>query len=760
MKFPFYKQFDSMDCGPACLQMVAKYYRKNVLIEDIREMCEITREGVNLLGISNSAEQLGFKSRCVKTNINELDNNLLPAILHWNQDHFVVLYKVKSGSFYIADPARGKIILDEQEFKQHWCGNSPEGIALLLETSEGLIEKNEFTGNAETIPGGNKKGIINSAKFIEYINGQKRNIGIVFLILLAVGGLQYLLPNITKNIVDKGIKARNINFLVILLLAQFSLLCGRLFFDFIKSAMLLKIGTHINISILAGFIVKLMRLPIAFFESQTKGSIMQRMQDPNRVSSFITGSSFSILFSAIMLVVFSIVLASYNIKIFFIFSIATIIYTTWISLFTSKRRQLDYKRFDLLAREQNVTMQLLEGMQEIKLFGMESSMQSIWKRIQTLLFKLNLRIFRLNQWQQMGGALINEAKNIIIIFLAANLVIQGEITLGTMMAIQMIIGQLSSPVEQFISFYQNWQNAKISMSRLNEIHRLDDEEKELQKEGLIHIQGGKRKFSFDKLELDDLVNTDFPISPIYPSISFKDVSYSYPGAGNEAVLKGITLDIPIGKTTAIVGMSGSGKTTILKLLLKYYEPQFGNITVIKCPLTYIGHKNWRSKCGVVMQDSYIFSDTIAKNIALGEDTINESQMINAVKVANIYDFIKELPLGFETKLGGEGHGISIGQRQRILIARAVYRNPEFIFFDEATNSLDTNNEKLIHDNLQEFFRNKTVVIVAHRLSTVKFADQIIVLNKGNIIEKGTHHELIDLKNEYYSLVKNQLDLSN
>jgi ATP-binding cassette subfamily B protein len=736
--------------------MIAKYYRKKVFIEDIRKMCEITKEGVNLLGIRNSAEKLGFKTYSGKINFNQLKKILLPAILHWNQNHFVVLYKTKPGRFFIADPGNGKIILNEQEFKQRWCINNAnatrEGVALLLEPSE------ENTGNA------NKKRIIDSGKLIDYTKSQKNAIGIVLLTLLAMSGLQYLLPYITKNIVDKGIKGQDMNFLVLVLMAQFGLLCGRLFFDFIKNTILLKIGTNINISILTDFIGKLMKLPVTFFEFQTKGSIMQRMQDPNRVSSFITGSSFSILFSAIMLIVFSFLLASYNIKLFFAFIIATVIYTTWISLFTSKRRQLDYKRFDLLAKEQNITMQLLEGMQEIKLFGMESSMQSTWKHIQALLFKMNLRIFRLNQWQQTGGVLINELKNIIIIFLAATLVIQGEITLGTMMAIQMIVGQLSSPVEQFISFYQNWQNAKISMSRLNEIHRLDDEEnelpKKLQKEGLVNIQGGKQKFSFDQIEPEGSANTVFPVSSIYPSILFKDVSYSYPGAGNEAVLKGITLDIPIGKTTAIVGMSGSGKTTILKLLLKYYEPQFGNITVIKCPLEQIGHKSWRSKCGVVMQDSYIFSDTIAKNIALGEDKINESQLVKASEVANIYDFIKELPLGFETKLGGEGHGISIGQRQRILIARAVYRNPEFIFFDEATNSLDTNNEKLIHDNLQEFFRNKTVVIVAHRLSTVKFADQIVVLKKGRIIERGTHQELIDLKNEYYSLVRNQLDLNN
>lgn len=751
-----------MDCGPTCLQMITEYYGKKIALEDIRKMCEINKTGVNLLGINNTAEQLGFETMNVKISLNDLvaENNL-PAILHWNQNHFVVLYKIKGKKYYISDPATGKIVLNEEDFKKHWCINSSyginEGIALLLEPSETFKEKNNFINYTADQP--------KAKKIFDYLKGQRKGLIIILATLLIAMVFQSLLPYITKNVVDKGIRGKGLNFLVLMLIGQFCLLCGRVIIEFVRGAAILKIGTQINISILSDFIIKLMKLPLSFFDAQTKGSIMQRMNDHSRIESFITGSSLSILFSTISLVVFSVVLASYSLVIFGVFVAASIIYAIWVISFLSRKRQLDYNKFDLAAKEQNVTMQLLEGIQEIKLFGMENTIQHRWKQLQLLLYKINMKIFRLNQWQQTGAVLINEAKNIVILFIAATFVVNGQITLGTMMAIQMIIGQLNSPVEQFLSFLQSWQNANISMNRINEIHVLNDEENyhvnkkyELPKLQLANVSGGKQPLTYLNSDENIFVNDEVTFNK--EGVTFNNVFYTYPGAGNEPVLNDITVNIPVGKTTAIVGMSGSGKTTFLKLLLKYYEPQEGSININGLPLLYYSHKLWRSKCGTVMQDSYIFPDTIAQNIALGEEKINRDRLINAAKTANIYDFIEELPLGFETKIGVEGHGISIGQRQRILIARAVYKNPEYIFFDEATNSLDTNNERIIHDNLQQFFNKRTVIIVAHRLSTVRAADQIIVLKKGNIIERGTHKELIALKGEYYTLVKNQLELGD
>ncbi len=766
--FPFYRQYDAMDCGPTCLQMITRYYGKKTALEDIRKMCEINKSGVNLLGINNTAEQLGFSTVNVKISLHDLvaENNL-PAILHWDQNHFVVLYKIKRRKYYIADPGTGKIVLNETDFKKHWCINTDEGIdegiALLLEPSE-TFSKATLPTTIVSLGGGEDQP--KAKKIIDYLKGQKKGLAVILLTLLIALVFQSLLPYITKNVVDKGIRGKDLHFLILMLIGQFCLLCGRLIIEFIRGAAVLKIGTQINISILSDFIIKLIKLPLSFFDAQTKGSIMQRMNDHSRIENFITGSSLSILFSTISLVVFSVVLASYSLIIFAVFVTASIIYAVWVISFLSRKKQLDYKRFELAAKEQNVTMQLLEGIQEIKLFGMENTIQQKWKQLQLLLYKINMRIFRLNQWQQTGAVLINEAKNIVILFIAATFVINGQITLGTMMAIQMIIGQLNSPVEQFLSFLQSWQNANISMNRINEIHLLTDEENEhagkkyeLPKLQLVNVVGGKpaqeqfaANIANNLLDAAALFNKE--------GILFKNVSYTYPGAGNERVLNDITATIPVGKTTAIVGMSGSGKTTFLKLLLKYYEPQEGAIHIGGLPLLEYDHKLWRSKCGTVMQDSYIFPDTIAQNIALGIEKIDRAQLINAAKTANIYDFIEELPLGFETKIGVEGHGISIGQRQRILIARAVYKDPEFIFFDEATNSLDTNNERIIHDNLQQFFNKRTVIIVAHRLSTVRAADQIIVMKKGQIIEKGTHKELIAIKGEYYTLVKNQLELGD
>lgn len=788
MSFPFYKQPDVMDCGPTCLRMVAKHYKRSVSLQVLRDKTQIGKEGVSLLGISEAAEGIGFRSQAVKLDFNTLIADAqLPAILHWNQNHFIVLYKVKGSKLFIADPARGLIHYTPSELKKHWVSDKTngqeEGIALLLEPTPAFYE-NDGTESETTKEKLQFKNIFN------YVLPYKKLLGQLFLGLALASFLQLLLPFLTQSIVDVGIRTANLHFVYIVLLAQLTLFAGRMAVEFVRSWILLHISTRINISILTDFLIKLMKLPVSFFDSKHTGDILQRMNDHSRIESFLTGSSINTLFSLINLFVFAFILAFFNLSIFTVFIIASGVYAAWVILFLRKRKILDYKRFEVAAQEQGATIQLIQGMQEIKLNGVEKPMRWAWEGLQVKIFKLSMRSLSLNQWQQAGAFFINEGKNIFITFLAAKGVIEGEMTLGTMLAVQYMIGQLNSPVEQMIGFLQSWQNAKISMDRLNEINTMEEEEpahKQLQplpSALALKIVGGRTaineivnphlsggSFPYDIDAANNIGITDRPSSLFVgrPGLLFSDVSFAYSGAGNEPVLKDINLHIPIGKTTAIVGASGSGKTTLLKLLLKFYEPQRGDIflgdsapagiqSLSGTRLSQISHKAWRHHCGVVMQESFIFSDTIARNIAIGTERIDRDRLLHAVTVANIQDFIEGLPLGFNTKIGAEGTGISMGQKQRILIARAVYRNPQFIFLDEATNSLDANNESLIVQNLASFVKGKTVVVVAHRLSTVKHADQIVVLNKGTIVEKGTHMELVRLKGAYYRLVKDQLEL--
>lgn len=772
MTFPFYKQPDTMDCGPTCLRMVAKHYGKGISLETLRSKTQVGKEGVNLLGISEAAEILGFRTKSVKLTYEVLTSDAkLPTILHWKQNHFVVLYKVKRNTLFVADPATGLIAFTRKEFMANWISDKEngkeEGIALLLEPSPVFYESQNETDEKHKT-GLGFKNIFN------YIFPYKKLVFQLFIGLCVGSLLQLFVPFLTQSIVDTGVNTANIHFVYIVLLAQLALFAGRTAIEFVRGWILLHISTRINISILTDFLIKLMKLPVSFFDSKHTGDILQRMNDHSRIESFLTGSSINVLFSLLNLVIFSVVLAIFNVGIFAVFAIASVFYSFWVILFLKKRRMLDYKKFDIASKEQSITIQLVQGMQEIKLNGVEKSMRWTWEGLQAKLFRLSMKGLSLNQWQQAGAFFINEGKNIFITFLSAKAVIDGQMTLGSMLAVQYIIGQLNSPIEQMIGFAQSWQNAKISMDRLNEIHILDDEEptnKHFQYELPVsfarQIAGGKKTETYSasiaaddqvRLYKNDILSLNH--SPIFdePSIILSNISFTYPGAGNDPVLKDINLKIPKGKTTAIVGISGSGKTTLLKLILKFYEPQKGEIKLDNTSLATISHKTWRSLCGVVMQESFIFSDTIAKNIAVGAEKADMDKLNHASEVANVREFIESLPLGCNTKIGMEGTGISMGQKQRILIARAVYRNPEFIFFDEATNSLDANNESIILENLQSFFKGRTVVVVAHRLSTVKNADQIVVLNKGIITEHGTHQELVNLRGEYFTLVKNQLEL--
>lgn len=727
-----------MDCGPTCLRMVARYYGRDISLQSLREKSQIGKEGTNLLGVTEAAESIGFRTRAVKLSYSTLTREaLLPCILYWNQVHFVVLYRTGRRRVRIADPGIGTMPLSKEEFLQGWICDAPgdgegEGVALLLEPTPAFYSAGPVTGSRT----------MRSA--FRYLFPYKRLLFQLLAGLLAGSLLQLMLPFLTQSVVDVGIHTSDLHFITIVLLAQLALFAGKLGTDVLRSWILLHISTRINITVMAEFLLKLMALPVSFFDSKRTGDILQRMNDRQRIETFLTGSSVNLLFSLANLLIFSVVLAFFNIRIFAVFAVSSACYAAWAAAFLRYRRALDHKHFDVASKEQSALIQLVQGMQEIRLHNMEKPVRRQWEKLQAILFRLSQKGLAIRNWQQSGASFINEGKNILITFLAARAVIEGHMTLGMMLAVAYIVGQLNGPIEQMIGFVQNWQDAKISMERLNEIHHLEDEEpddasylQQLPPAVTRQLAGGKG-----------------------PGIGFSSVSFTYPGAGNEPVLRDIDVSIPRGKTTAIVGVSGSGKTTLLKLLLKFYEPQQGRIVLDDTPLARLSHKLWRSHCGVVMQESYIFSDTIERNIAVGVESVDKERLRHAVGVAKMDELIASLPLGFNTKIGAEGTGISMGQKQRILIARAVYRDPAFIFFDEATNSLDAINEKAILHNLESFFTGKTVVVVAHRLSTVKNADQIVVLDQGRVAEKGTHRELVEARGVYYALVRNQLELGD
>lgn len=733
MPFPFYKQLDAMDCGPSCLRMIAKYYGKSYSLQTLRDKSYITREGVSMLGISDAAEAIGFRSMGVRITFEQLMNEApLPCVAHWNQNHFIVVYNIKKHRngkvfVYVSDPARGLIKFTKEEFLSGWAntkeGGEEKGLCLLLETTPDFYQVED-----EKL---NKSGF----KFLfSYLRPYKSLLVQLVLGLLLGSLLQLIFPFLTQSIVDKGINTQNLNFVTLIIIAQLVLIFSRTMVEFVRSWILLHLGTRINISLISDFLIKLMKLPVAFFDTKMIGDLIQRIGDHKRIENFLTSSTLNILFSFVNLVIFGIVLLVYSVNIFLIFLVGSILYTLWVYMFMKKRRELDNRRFAQLSDNQSNVIQLITGMQEIKLNNCEKQKRWEWENIQARLFKVNMASLSLSQYQQAGGVFINEVKNVIITFIAAKSVIDGNMTLGMMLAVQYIMGQLNSPINQMITFLQTTQDAKISLERLGEIHNRENEE--LEEEPKINILPERRELNLDK------------------------VFFQYEGPHSPFVLDDVNLEIPEKKITAIVGTSGSGKTTLIKLLLGFYNPTKGKIKLGDLYLNNISNRMWRNKCGVVMQDGFIFSDSIASNIAVSDEHPNREKLLHAVKVANIQEFIESLPLGYNTKIGQNGVGLSQGQKQRILIARAVYKNPEFIFFDEATNALDANNERIIMENLEQFFKGKTVIVVAHRLSTVKNADQIVVLEQGKIVEKGTHQELSKKKGAYYELVKNQLELGN
>lgn len=730
MSQPSYQQLDMMDCGAACLQSISKYYGKYFSQQRLRRLCHITKSGVSMLGVSDAAEAIGMRTLGVKLTWEQLkDNAHLPCIVHWNQSHFIVVYAIKKRHgkhvVVVSDPAEGILNYDEEKFLKSWLqieGHDGKkcGIALLLSPKPEFYNEEEDDEDCNNL----------LFKAIRYLSPYKRAVAHIMLAMIVASVISLLFPFLTQSIVDVGIGTGDIGFVALILVGQLCLVVGQMVNNVCRSWLMLHVATRISISLVSDFLSKLMRLPIAFFDSKNIGDIIQRIKDNDRIDTFLTGTLISTALSAVTFVVYVFVMSTYSTTILLAFFLGCILYVAWVMAFMRRRRKLDYMHFQQMARNQSTVIQMINGMQEIKLNNCEQNKRWEWELIQAKLFKINTKSLALGNMQNIGGSLVDQIKNIVITFISAKAVIDGRMTLGELVALQYIIGQMNAPLYQFVAFLQSSQDAKISMERMNEIQKMENEET------------GDDVMSF--------------VIPECGDIELRNVSFQYDGPRSHKVIENLSITIPANKVTAIVGASGSGKTTILKMLLRFFDPVEGDIQLGGINLSSYSVREWRRHCGVVMQEGFIFSDTILNNIAVGDNDIDYERVVSAAHLACIDTFINSLPMGYNTQIGADGHGLSSGQKQRMLIARAIYKNARYIFLDEATNSLDANNEKCIMQNLDTFFKHRTVVVVAHRLSTVRNADNIIVLSHGKIVEQGTHNDLVAAKGVYFELVRNQL----
>lgn len=726
-EFPFYRQLDYRDCGPTCLRMIAKYYGKIFSREFLREKAGITRTGVNMAGIADAAESIEMRTLGMRISLESLISEApTPFIVPWRQKHFVVVYKTSKTKIYVADPAQGLLEYSHQKFLDAWTNSSDKtGFVLLLEPNSNFYSQDEDKAK--------NKGF---SFLFPYLLPYKRIIYQLLLGLIVGIAIQFSLPFFMQSVVDIGVSNNDIPFIYLVLIGQLVLFVTQTLVNIFREWLMLHINGRFHIKMISDFLFKMLKLPVNFFDTRNTGEHLQRITDHTRIQNFISSSSFSMLYSIVLFVVFGFVLAFFDLKIFSVFIIGTIFYIGWTFFFLKKRAEIDFKNFDQMSQSQTSLVQIINGVKEIKVNNSQRKNRWKWEQIQISLFKTSMSGLKLAQSQSIGSNFINELKNIIITFLSATAVVNGNITLGMMLSIQYIVGQLNAPLGSFIGFIQLWQDAKISLERLSQVHYIEDEDNQKSK------------------KLRELPNQK--------TIYIKNLNFRYGSKSSPLVLKNLSLEIPEGKTTAIVGASGSGKTTLIKLLLKFYEPTEGSITIGNIDLKNINNDFWRLNCGAVLQETFIFNDTIAGNISESEQSeiIDREKLKMASYISNIDEFVERLPNRFNTELGTSGIRLSGGQEQRLMIARAVYKNPFYVFFDEATSSLDANNEKNIMEKLNKFIKGKTSIVVAHRLSTVKNADNIIVLENGNIVEQGNHEKLAAQKGKYYELVKNQLELGN
>lgn len=730
-KFPMDRQLDMMDCGPACLKMIAKFYGKYYSLQYLRDLCGNTREGVSLAGISHGAEAIGIRTLAAHCNVTDiLEKVPLPIIMHWDNSHFVVLYKIKEKRnkelrFLIADPAKGKVEYNQDEFENGWLKNketATKGVALILEPQADFAQRQ--TGEKS-----HRNKLLEN--ILGYFTPYKKSFFYLATVMLLITGMQAVLPFISKAVIDVGIQTQDVSFINIVLFANLALIVSITLSSAVRDWILQHLSSRINIALISDYLIKLMKLPVSFFENKMLGDILQRAYDHERIRTFIMNNSLNLIFSTLTFFIFSIILWMYNNTIFYIFIVGSVLYILWVIAFLNLRKKLDWDYFELTAKNQSYWVETIGGIQDIKINNYEQAKRWKWEGIQARLFKINLRMLGINNIQNLGASFIDSVKNLLITFFCAKAVIAGEITFGVMISTQFIIGMLNGPVQQLISFMVSFQFAQISFMRLNEIQALADED-------------------------EDIGNNDMTLAGI-SDIIVKNVSFQYTHV-SPVILKNVSLIIPHGKVTAIVGDSGSGKSTLLKLLLRLYKPSYGEISVGNMNVNNIGLRQWRSKCGAVMQDGKIFNDTILNNIILDDEKPDNERLIKAVTAANIGQEIEQMPLGYHTKMGEDGRGLSGGQRQRVLIARALYKNPDILFFDEATNALDTINEHKITTALDEVFHGKTVIVVAHRLSTIRKAEQIVVMKDGCIVEVGNHDSLMNRGGRYFQLVESQSEV--